>query len=379
MADKALSPEIIKLMDKIAKNPTSRLFVPLAEEYLKSDMLDEAIFFLVDGIKNHPNYVAARVMLGKIYLQKKQITEAKNEFEQVILVSPENIFAGKKLAVIYQGEGEVQKAVDICKKILMTDPSDKETKALLSSLEKERVARPVSSPIEAPPEFHSGTTAGDAVLSPAGERLFDPQGETPLPERGTEEQKSLETDPSFEREPPMAPLSMVPPSDQEALISPSLPAENIEGRESFPLLSSDENKEDPEANVEAPPAMESNDNRGLSGWEDPLAVLAPSSPLPESSPEPELNEELATTTLASLYMDQGYFQEAVDVYRKILARNPSDDESLKGLESALKKLTGPAASQPPPSGSENSRGRQSQGKTQRLQSWLDSIRKDEGE
>src|SRR3569832_1523027 len=128
MADKALSPEIMKLMDKIAGNPTSRLFVPLAEEYLKADMLDEAILVLVDGIKNHPTYVAARVMLGKIYLQKKQTAEAKAEFEQVIAVNPENIFAGRRLAAIYQAEGELQKAIDACKKILMIDPSDKETK-----------------------------------------------------------------------------------------------------------------------------------------------------------------------------------------------------------------------------------------------------------
>ncbi|MDC4226532.1 MAG: hypothetical protein MPW15_20355 [Candidatus Manganitrophus sp.] len=78
MSDKTISPEIVKLMDKMAQNPTSRLFVPLAEEYLKCDMVDEAIIVLVEGIKNHPSYVAARVMLGKIYLQKNQIPEAQS-------------------------------------------------------------------------------------------------------------------------------------------------------------------------------------------------------------------------------------------------------------------------------------------------------------
>src|SRR5581483_2686555 len=219
MADKALSPEIMKLMDKIANNPTSRLFVPLAEEYLKSDMLEEAIFVLVDGIKNHPTYVAARVMLGKIYLQTKQIAEAKKEFEQVIAVNPENILAGKKLAAIYQTEGEIQKAFDACKKILMIDPSDKETKLLLSSLEKQRAASPPPAEMPALPPNSAGT---EVLSSSMGE---GEQGDTPL-QAAAEGQPPLETSPSF----------AAPSLETEALDSPSSPAEEMEPKDLPPAF-----------------------------------------------------------------------------------------------------------------------------------------------
>lgn len=398
MADKALSPEIIKLMDKIAKNPTSRLFVPLAEEYLKSDMSDEAILVLAEGIKNHPTYVAARVMLGKIYLQKKQIAEAKNEFERVIEISPENILASKKLAVIYQGEGEVQRALDICKRILMVDPSDKETKVLLSSLEKERASSPNPVQVEDPLE-QPGISAD--LASPAG-GSDELQEKAPLSDFSATDENLPEASPS----------PTLPALNQEGLSLPPLPDGKAEEGEligshspyegvSEPIVegepgslkadedeikvfdgplpdylpAQEENRPDPIASSENPlPENIVSENSAPIGLNESASIESVFSEFVASVPQPEpgLEEKLATGTLAALYMDQGHFQEAAEVYKKILERDPSDQESLKGLESALQKLTGPAVL-------ENGRGRQASGKTQRLQSWLDSIRKGKGE
>jgi tetratricopeptide (TPR) repeat protein len=407
MADKEFSPEIIKLMDKIAKNPTSRLFVPLAEEYLKSDMPDEAILVLVDGIKNHPTYVAARVMLGKIYLQKKQIAEAKKEFEQVIEVNPENILAGKKLTAIYQSEREIQKAFDLCKKILMIDPSDKETKVLLSSLEQELASLPKPESIPTPdPDVTKTDTIllsideksqdlPAAVLSPNPEKEEPPLGESPssiTPMIPSEQERLiLLSPPILEMK---EPSDLLPLSLEEAL--ELVPVEEIkllddyEGSgevQTFEEASPDDSviteevKIDPALVVEAQPKIEFDESLKNASVEEPVTVDEPlaveSVPfqLAESSLEAE-SEEMATSSLASLYMTQGHFNEAVEVYRKILAQDPSDIESLKGLESALHKLAGVQSSTV--SGSEKNRGPRSEGGTQRLESWLDSIRKDKG-
>lgn len=402
MADKALSPEIMKLMDKIANNPTSRLFVPLAEEYLKAEMLDEAIFVLVDGIKNHPTYVAARVMLGKIYLQKKQIAEAKNEFEQVIAVNPENILASKKLASIYQAEGEIQKAFDACKRILMIDPSDKETKQLLASLEKERAVPPLPNPVKAPEEVPGGVGA-EAVLPP-GKEVFQGGYESPPPsESSVGEQQAPESPPSFLNSSPEPEASAPPFESAENLqvegSSPSASFSNqgsseqapAEGQNAYngqadldeikifdgPLPGMEEIKVEgaQSGDVGRQPEIDPGEKPILSDFSEPFAMGQPSSDFAEALPESESREELATPTLASLYLDQGHFKEAVEVYRKILARDPSNRESLKGLEYALQKLNGPPVPHAGSSGSENNRSGQPQGKTQRLQSWLDSIRK----
>ena len=72
-----LSPEIGKLTEKLQKDPSSKLFFPLAEEYIKCNMLEEAIIVLTDGLKTHPGFHAARVSLGKVYLQKGRAGEAR--------------------------------------------------------------------------------------------------------------------------------------------------------------------------------------------------------------------------------------------------------------------------------------------------------------
>ncbi|MEK7789333.1 MAG: hypothetical protein AAB283_05390, partial [Planctomycetota bacterium] len=57
--------DIEKLKEKLKKDPNSKLFVPLAEEYRKKGMLDEAISVLMTGITSQPGYTSARVSLGK--------------------------------------------------------------------------------------------------------------------------------------------------------------------------------------------------------------------------------------------------------------------------------------------------------------------------
>src|SRR5512135_822178 len=98
--------DIAKLKERVDKDPNSKLFVPLAEEYRKEGMLDEAIAVLLSGIERQPGYMSARVSLGKIYLEKGMMNEARAEFESVIKSIPDNLYAHKKLAEIYRDLGE---------------------------------------------------------------------------------------------------------------------------------------------------------------------------------------------------------------------------------------------------------------------------------
>jgi len=404
MADKILSPEIVKLMDKITQNPTSRLFVPLAEEYLKADMVEEAIIVLVEGIKNHPNYVAARVMLGKIYLQKNQIPEAQAEFEQVILVNPENILAHKKLALIYQGQGQPQKALEACKKVLAIDPSDKEAKGLVAVLEKTAV-----SAMQAEKEVDSPSSPAAAEASPAAEAPIiaaDSPSEVASPvsiassnpitviEEAPAEVPPAQPEPiPSEIAPPVGEVSAVslelandPFHVQPEPIVPSVPEEISEAAEnaekengaSIPM-----GEAISEPLIQEPVNMEASGtspSKGEDVWEEDKTVVAGFSippPRMEASPSPEDQQEapLFSTTLASLYMSQGHYKEAAEVYEKLLERDASDEECRQGLEKALQHLA-------PLSNAEVSTGAShpedsKQKKLRRLQSWLDSIRKKE--
>ncbi len=129
--------DIEKLKERVDKDPNSKLFVPLAEEYRKEGMLDEAIGVLTSGIERQPGYMSARVSLGKIFLEKGMTSEARSEFENVIKSIPDNLYAHKKLAEIYRDLGQKEMSIQSYKTVLKLNAMDEEALSNLRELEEE--------------------------------------------------------------------------------------------------------------------------------------------------------------------------------------------------------------------------------------------------
>ena len=163
--DSSLSQEILKLTDKLTKDPKSKLFVPLAEEYMKSQMLDEAVMVLMDGLNIHPHFLTARVTLGKVYLEKGKIAEAKAQFEQVMAANPDNLFAHRKLARIYKDEGQVERAGKSCQAVLSQNPKDAEMKSLMEELNRLSL-KPAEAQVVAPPALQEPEAEVRTPLQP---------------------------------------------------------------------------------------------------------------------------------------------------------------------------------------------------------------------
>ncbi|MFQ5587329.1 MAG: tetratricopeptide repeat protein [Nitrospiria bacterium] len=252
MTDKSRSPEILRLTQSLEKNPESRLFVPLAEAYLQSEMPEEAVTVLSDGIQHHPMFVAARVMLGKIQHEKGALPEAKTQFEHVIGIAPSNIPSLKGLADISRKEGRKNEARDFYQRILEIDPTDKTAHTLLNELDAKE---------------STGNTVEDL---------------------------------------------------------PKLPEDSV-----APEVTKQE--------------------------------TTPSSHAAEEEPH-------LTQTMASLYMTQGHFREAADIYENLLKQYPADPAIQEGLKTARQALHDTSAPEvPQPLSVEE--------KIERLQAWLETIQK----
>jgi len=151
--------DLEKLKKKVEKDPLSKLFVPLAEEYKKLGMIEDAINTLLLGLENQPDYTSARVALGKIYHEKDMLSESRIEFEKAVSSVPDNLLAHKRLAEIYYKQEEFSKAMEENKIILNLNPNDEEAKAMISSLESrdedlDKSVRPDSRPpLQEEPEF----------------------------------------------------------------------------------------------------------------------------------------------------------------------------------------------------------------------------------
>lgn len=161
-----LLPKIAELSERLQKDPGSRLFVPLAEEYIKAGMMEEATQVLIDGLKKHPEFFGARVALGRVYFEQCKFREAKVEFEQVLKASPDNLVALKKLSMIYRRDGEREKAKKCCDMLLIANPKDAETKKLLEELTAADTSEAISMKVADPP-FEVERSAHDSSPVPS--------------------------------------------------------------------------------------------------------------------------------------------------------------------------------------------------------------------
>lgn len=159
--------EIDRLATQLAKDPHSKAFLPLAEEYCKAGMWEEAVSVLEDGLKHYPGFITAMVVLGRAYDQLSQPVKARAVLEGAIKLSPENLRAHRILIKIYAAYGLTQDALKSCRVILTMNPKDEEALSVQASLAgKEREL--------------AGETAVTATHSTA------PEAATPIPSSANE-------------------------------------------------------------------------------------------------------------------------------------------------------------------------------------------------
>src|SRR5215813_14848048 len=126
--------EIDRLALQLVKDPHSKVFMPLADEYVKAGMWQEAAAVLEDGLKYYPGFITAMVALGRAYDHMGQATKAKAILEESVKLSPENLRAHRTLIKIYQSQGLKESALQSCAVILTVNPRDEEALSIQSAL-----------------------------------------------------------------------------------------------------------------------------------------------------------------------------------------------------------------------------------------------------
>lgn len=124
--------EIEEYSKKLNSNPESLVFVPLAEAYRKSGMLDEAIETCLKGLQIHPSYMSARMVLGRAYMEKKLYEEAATEYKKVASADVNNIMAHSLLGQNYLLQAKYADAIKEFQKVLALNPDDGNAQQLLA-------------------------------------------------------------------------------------------------------------------------------------------------------------------------------------------------------------------------------------------------------
>jgi tetratricopeptide (TPR) repeat protein len=257
------------------QDPASRVFAQLAESCRRAGKLEEAVEVCRDGLKRHPQYASAHVPVGRTLLGLKKRDEARKALEQALALSPANLVANRVLGDLYREQGKFGLALERYRMVQELNPLDRDIEALAAQCEV-RLTGAEETAQEAATEEQAQTTASEKP----------PQEDLPAAEISVE---SI-------------------PREEFRAGAPSAAPEV-----SFDELYDTEVDEALEAGAPQPGAPSTADTGKLEG------------------------EELATETLAELYVRQGLFEKAAGIYERLLREDPAHPRYRARLDALLKE------------------------------------------
>lgn len=395
----AYQSEIDKLEERFREKP-EQWFAALADVYRKNGDLELAIEILVTWIEKRPTYTSGYIVHGRCLVDMGNDGEAAAVFQKVLELDPENIIALRSLGEIAQRAGDSAGARAWLTRLLEVDPMNEEAHETLEAL-----GGPAESPDVAAPPPPSAPALEAAPEEPIEAATAAPMGLEPTEQfEGPEESPEAPVKPLIDESAPLnmdAPVSMESVHTDAELASPDAsgdagtleaPAESPEApveplvdepapfNMDVPVPVGDTGTEvDPpsveveppapqvvepislapeqfadESDVAHPGASDSFDlDLDLDEGERENAEPAVESALPadhsldlimpdDVTPAAEGQEQVVTTTMADLYVQQGYYDRARKMYGQLLDRDPGNADLAAKLSDLEGKVNEPA-------------------------------------
>ncbi len=390
---------IEELQKKFDENPR-RYFAPLANECRKAGDLDAAIAICRAHLPQQPGHMSGHIVYGQALFESGDLGEARTVFETALGLDPENLIALRHMGDIAAREGDTAAARRWYTRVLETDPRNEEIQSLVAGLghaeapalvafDRDEELPAGEAPLDdilgaAPfddedaPRVRGGlpTLVDPALLAAAADAVPDADfastsdGAASEPELvdlsagfgvgpliTTEAEAATGADISrdelleptaLEFDAPVSPAGMLEGleattfeapegaetsgyervGDEALLDSLDSPTPQLEGLESAEFDASGYGGSGLE--TIAAPAFEF----------EPADAGPMQDPPQDPVPEPLSDEAFVTETMAELYLRQGYRDEALGVYRKLVNQSPDDGALRSRMERLESELAG---------------------------------------
>jgi tetratricopeptide (TPR) repeat protein len=366
-----------ELQEKFDENPR-RYFAPLANEYRKGGQPKRAIEICRAHLVQMPGHMSGQIVYGQSLYEAGEFVEAKEVFNRALALDPENLIALRSMGDMSLQSGDTADARSWYTRLLDADPKDASVIALLSEIDEAEDAAPVEMATEIP---GVDTDAGDQQIPVGLEKATELESPTASEESSTavpafapsveEAPEGLERHyPVQEASPPEGAASSEGPRTEELGVPAGASA--AEGLTSVipealsPLDWSGPPSAAPVEEPVAPPqAPEPIATASAPPPEPPIRAPEPPPRAPEPrapeqrapeprAPEPRARSEEKTfsgassepfvnETMAQLYLQQGYKQLALQVYRQLAVSRPQDE----GLRNRIAEIEAADAAEHP--------------------------------
>ena len=336
----SLKQQIDRLQEiyKSELDPQGRAFVPLADAHRQLGDLDKALTVIQEGLGAHPDFASAHIVLGWVHRSRGEPDDAMRAFERVLALDAENTVARTAIAELIEDQRTQAYRNEVAARGL--DELSAEAVA-----EDERPAVPIAS--LAPDAPVEAVAAPDVEPEPVPS---DDRPVIPIASLAPEELDAIiaapdaASDAAPEAVPdgddrPVVPIASLAPGELEAPVAaPDVAPESVpdaDDRAVVPIASLAPDEPDAPIAVldDAPESVSDGGDRPVV----PIPSLAPEGDEEASDGDEPVGGEIYTQTLGELYATQGAIQEAIEVYRKLIADDP-DNDSLRIRLTELESL-----------------------------------------
>ncbi|MDB4900073.1 MAG: hypothetical protein JWN53_1881, partial [Gemmatimonadetes bacterium] len=80
--------DVRRLSDELARDPSSRVFVPLGEALRKQGQLDLALKITLRGLERHPHFADGHDLLARVWVDRSELLRAFDEWDMVLRLTP---------------------------------------------------------------------------------------------------------------------------------------------------------------------------------------------------------------------------------------------------------------------------------------------------
>ena len=285
------STRIDELRARFHENPR-RYFAPLANEYRKAGDPEQAIAICRAHLAQQPGHMSGHVVCAQALFDAQRTDEARTVFEQALALDPDNVIVLRHLGDIARQRGETAEARHWYTRGLNSDPHDTEIAAYLAELtEPLAIAAAPSSAPGSPVDAEAGAESTGALVGAPVEEPAAVARESSDDVEGVNEALLAEDVDAVPRIQPEVEVEAVRESvhEMELLDAPS-----------------------PEAGVES------------MGDARPDLDVEPVDPAVSTIPRER--GPFVTSTMAELYIQQGFKAQAIEIYRQLASERPDDRE-----------------------------------------------------
>ncbi len=363
----------------LQKDPTSRQFLALAEEYRRHGKYRDAVITLERGLQLHSTSVAAHVALGRTYQQLDRLEDAIRAFTNALRLDRENLVAIRQLAEVYLARGDKIEAIKKLKLYRGLKAGDRDVNDIIQKLEEEMSAAVAERPRSGvQPVFADFSTVPRPSPSPSGirrvqtiprlERVEPPSPPPPPPETKPDLMELTYDGPKASRpveavrltapEPPPPPAMPPPPpplsppvvealvaNSSTAPVSSEVPPLSPFTAPIAPIREQPEPEKAPFVLAENEAELDVPEEQATAPFTFPVdlyrteaatfSARVPAETAPFDVPDaglgaPPESEPLVSETLGDLYRAQGHMADARETYRT-LAETAADEARARAL------------------------------------------------